>query len=119
MGGARVACNIEGLWAQISFEAKLPDDKLLSMRQDFQKAWDTREEISGEMTSREAMVESLEKLNETYGALVDTVKKKLTEDELAELQPWLDEQSSLRERMRERMERIAEMRQRGGGGRAE
>ena len=102
-GMARMMCNVEGLWAEAAFSAKVADETLLKIRPDFQKAWDARNETGAGMVSREDMVSNLGKLEEIFKTLLDAVKKGLTEEEFGKLSSWLEEQQSWQKRMRERM----------------
>ncbi len=102
-GMARMACNIEGLWAEVAFTANVADETLLKIRPDFQEAWDARNEVSAEITSREDIISNLGELADTFIVLRDAVKKGLTDEEFGKLSEWLEQQESMLEMMRERM----------------
>jgi hypothetical protein len=85
----RMVCNIEELWGEVSFALDLSDDKLLEMRPDFQKAWDTRDEITGGITAPEDVLPSIDKLGALGNELVSQVKKKLTDEQSAKLSMWV------------------------------
>ena len=101
-GMLRMACNIEGLWAELSFGAKLADAKLLKMRPVFQKAWDQRETAGSEVASPADIPAAFEKLDKISTDLVDNVKKGTTEEEFNKLSPWLENQNRMLEMMRQR-----------------
>ena len=101
-GMLTMACNIEGLWAELSFGVKLADAKLLKMRPAFQKAWDERQSVGTEITSPTDLPAIFEKLDKTFTDLVDNVKKGTTEEEFNKLSPWLESQSRMLEMMRQR-----------------
>jgi hypothetical protein len=102
-GMVRMACNIEGLWAELAFNAKVDDAKLSKMRPVFQKAWDERAKVGEGVTSREDIPEAFPKLEEIGIALLDDVKKATTEDELKKLSPWIESQNEILEMIRERL----------------
>lgn len=106
LGSARQACNLEGLWAQVTFNAKVANAKLLEMRPDFQRAWDARAEVSSGITTRAAMLPGIEKMDELFHELMAEVKKKLTEEQFDSLSSWLEEQESILE-MTKQMARLA------------
>jgi len=101
-GMLRMACNIEGLWAELSFEAKLEDAKLMKMRPTFQKAWDERQNVASEITSPADIQAGFEKLDAIFTGLVDNVKKGTTEKEFNELASWVESQNRMMEMMRQR-----------------
>ena len=80
----------------------------MESRPDFQEAWDARNEVSAEITSREDIISNLGELADTFIVLRDAVKKGLTDEEFGKLSEWLEQQESMLEMMRERMS--------GGGG---
>ena len=102
-GMLRMACNIEGLWAELSFGAKLADAKLLKMRPVFQKAWDERQSAGAEIASPADIPAAFEKLDKISTDLVDSVKKGTTEEEFNKLSPWLENQNRMLEMMRQRL----------------
>jgi len=99
----RMACNIEGLWAELAFGAKLDDAKLLKLRPAFQKAWDERAKAAEGVTSREDIPEAFPKLEKIGSALLDDVKKGTTEEEFGKLSSWIQDQSEMVDRIRERL----------------
>jgi hypothetical protein len=101
-GMLRMACNIEGLWAELFFEAKIADAKLMKMRPTFQKAWDERQDVADNITSPADIQAAFEKLDAISTGLVDNVKTGTTEEEFNKLSPWLESQNRMMEMMRER-----------------
>jgi len=100
-GMVRMACNIEGLWAELAFGAKLDDAKLAKLRPAFQKAWDERAKIGQDVTSREDIPEAFPKLDKIGTALLDNVKKGTTEEEFGKLSSWIQNQNEMLDRIRE------------------
>jgi len=100
-GMLRMACNIEGLWAELAFEAKVSDGKLLQLRGEFQKAWDARKKVGEGITSREDFATGFEEFQKIFTGLLDAVKKQLTEQEFNKLAPWLESQNRIIEMMSE------------------
>lgn len=97
----RMACNIEGLWAELAFGVKVDDAKLVKMRPVFQKAWDERAKVGEGVTSREDIPEAFPKLDKIGTALLDDVKKATTEDEFKKLSPWIESQNEILEMIRQ------------------
>ncbi len=102
-GMVRMACNIEGLWAELAFGAKLDDAKLLKLRPAFQKAWDERAKVAEGVTSQEDILEAFPKLEKIGTALLDHVKKGTTEEEFGKLSSWIQDQNEMLDRFRERL----------------
>jgi len=107
-GMLRMACNIEGLWAELSFAAKLADAKLMKMRPTFQKAWDERQAVADDITSPADIQAGFEKLDAIFTGLVDNVKGSTTEEEFNKLSAWLEYQNRMMEMMRQRFGRATE-----------
>jgi hypothetical protein len=97
-GGAwnsyQMMCDIEGLWAQVTFTLGLSDAKLLEMRQSFQKAWDARNKITAGITSGKDVLPSIDRLNALGSELLSQVKKDLTEEQFTKLSPWIEMQNA-------------------------
>ena len=103
-GTLRMGCNIEGLWAQLTFEAKLSEAKLMKMRPIFQKAWDERAQLATEFPDRADTPAMFEKLEEKglYADLLDHVDQQTTDQEFGKLASWIQEQNEILEMIRER-----------------
>lgn len=100
----RMACNIEGLWAQVAFDAKVPDAKLLKLRPDFQKAWDARESSgTAEPTDQAAVSAMVEKYDKIFTELVGSVKKNVSEGEFAKLSQSVETHQRVLEMVKQRM----------------
>lgn len=95
------ACNIEGLWAEVTFTLKVADAKLLEIRPAFQKAWGSRDEISAGITSTKEIIPGVDKLEALGGELLDLVKKNVTKEQFAQLSPWVEEQKTRVEMVRQ------------------
>ena len=102
-GMLRMGCNIEGLWAELAFGAKVDDAKLAKMRPAFQKAWDERAKIGEDVTSREDIPEAFPKLDKVGTALLDDVKKATTDEEFQKLSPWIESQNEILDMIRQRL----------------
>jgi len=97
-GGAgssyQMMCNIEGLWAQVTFTLEVSDAKLLEMRQSFQKAWAARNKITAGITSGKDVLPSIDRLEALGSGLLSQVKKDLTEEQFTKLSPWIEMQDA-------------------------
>jgi hypothetical protein len=99
--GYRMACNVEGLWAEVAFTLKVADAELLKMRPDFQKAWNTRDKLTADITSTDKIMPGIDKLETLGNELVGSVKKSVTEEQFAKLSSWIEEQKSRLEMLRQ------------------
>ena len=101
-GMLRMACNIEGLWAELSFGAKLDDAKLIKARSIFQKAWDERGKVGTEITDPADIPDAFGKLEKIFTDLLDNVKKGTSEEEFKKLSPWIESQNEVLEMIKQR-----------------
>jgi hypothetical protein len=98
MGPGRMLCDVEGLWAYATFEAKLDTVSLEKVRPICQTAYDARATVAAD-TNVATAEERLEKIVGLGDTMVGEVQQALGEQG-AKLEPWITRRSQLLARVK-------------------
>lgn len=86
---------LERTWAALNFEIKASPEQLMKLYPAYQKAWDERKQAQQEAREKQDRTILRNALQQLQTDLQAQLKEVLTQEQLDQLQKWLQEQSQL------------------------